>query len=174
MKGKSWFITLGIVAVSAQLIAAERVTFGDRLRYEREIDKFGPNELKLDLFGTYATRDREGEKGDHWGGGAGLNWFLTDNIGVSVDSYLEELRTPYRANASLVLRLPIETIGMAPYVFGGGGRQWEIVPQWTRHAGVGLDMRMNRYTGFFVDGRRVFPEETDDYTLVRAGFRLGW
>ena len=173
MNKKRFFIALGIIAASVQLMGAERVTFGDRWRYESR-DKFGPNETKLDLFGTYATRDRSGNKGDHWGGGLGVTWFLTEHIGVSADSYLEELRMPYRANGSLILRLPIEAVGLAPYVFGGGGRQWEIVPQWTRHAGIGLDFRLNRHTGFFVDGRRTFPEKTDDYTLIRAGLRLGW
>jgi hypothetical protein len=174
MNKKRLSIVLGICALSAQLMAADRVTFADRWRYETGIDKFGPNELKVDMFGTYATRDRSGDKGDHWGGGLGVNWFLTEHIGVGVDSYLEELRTPYRANASLILRLPLQDLGLAPSVFGGGGRQFEIVPQWTRHAGVGLELRLNRYTGLFADGRRVFPEDTEDYTLIRAGLRLGW
>ena len=174
MRSKYLLLLFAITSLAAQAISAERVGFYDRWRYERDIEKFGANELKVDIFGTYATRSRSGEKEDSFGGGLGVTWFLTDHIGVSADSYVEELRTPYRANASLILRLPIEDLSLAPYIFGGGGRQFEIVPQWTRHAGVGLEFRLNRHSGLFADGRRVFPEETPDYTLVRAGLRVGF
>jgi hypothetical protein len=174
MNKKRLLLVTGIVAASARLMAADIVTFSDRVRYERDVDKFGPNEGTVDLFGTYATRDRFGVKGDHWGGGLGVNWFITRNIGLGVDSYLEEWKWPYRVNGSLILRAPIEQLSLAPYVFGGGGRQYKYVPQWTAHAGVGLEFRLNRHTGFFADGRRIFPEDTPDYTLARAGLRLGW
>ena len=174
MRSKYHLLLIAVLSFTSQAFGAERVGFYDRWRYERDIDRFGANELKVDLFGTYATRDRSGAKEDSFGGGAGVTWFLTEYVGISADTYLEEFRTPYRANASLILRLPIEDLSMSPYIFGGGGRQFEIVPQWTRHAGAGLEFRLNRYTGIFADGRRVFPEETPDYTLVRAGLRLGF
>ena len=81
-------------------------------------------EGSIDLFGTYATRDRFGNGEDGWGGGIGLNYFLTRYVGIGADSYIEEWKVPYRVNGSLLIRLPIDPVGLAPYVFGGGGREW--------------------------------------------------
>jgi hypothetical protein len=48
--------------------------------------------------------------------------------------------------------------------------------QWTYHGGGGLELRFNRYTGFFGDVRRVFSDRTSslDYTLVRGGLRVSF
>ena len=149
--------------------------WNDRFRYDREsATLFNPNELSMDLFGTWADRDRFGGAGDHWGGGLGLNYFVNRYFGIGADSYLEEWKWPYRVNGSAILRLPIDRAGLAPYIFGGGGREFKYAPQWTLHAGGGLEIRVNQHTGFFADGRRVFADKTPDYTLVRFGMRLGF
>src|SRR4051794_1513578 len=111
------------LTLAAQADTANNSTWGDRFKYDRDsTTKFMPNEFSLDLFGTYATRDRFGNGEDGWGGGVGINYFLTRYIGIGADSYLEEWKTPYRVNGSLIFRIPIDSIGMAPYAFGGGGR----------------------------------------------------
>jgi hypothetical protein len=73
------------------------------------------------------------------------------------------------------LRYPLQ-VGIAPYAFGGGGRQFKYLPQWTYHGGGGAEYRINAYTGFFADARRVFSDRTSslDYTLVRGGMRLSF
>jgi hypothetical protein len=148
-------------------------TWSDRWKYDKENHtKFMPNEGSIDLFGTYATRDRFGNGEDGWGGGIGVNYFLTRYVGIGADSYIEEWKVPYRVNGSLFIRLPIDPVGLAPYVFAGGGRQWKYAPQWTAHAGAGLEFRLNSHTGFFADARRVFADRTEDYALWRAGLRL--
>ncbi len=161
--------------VAGQALAADRGTWTDRFKYENDnAAKFGASELSLDMFGTYANRDRYGVKDDRWGGGLGLNYFVNRYVGISADSYIEEWKAPYRVNGSLVLRLPIDTLGLAPYAFGGGGREFKYVPQWSTHAGVGLELRMNPKFGIFADGRRVFNDKTSDTTLIRAGLRFGF
>jgi hypothetical protein len=163
------------LTLAAQADTANNSTWGDRFKYDRDsTTKFMPNEFSLDLFGTYATRDRFGNGEDGWGGGAGINYFLTRYIGIGADSYLEEWKTPYRVNGSLIFRIPIDSIGMAPYAFGGGGREWRYAAQWTFHAGGGLEFRLNPHFGLFADGRRVFPDKTGDYALWRAGVRFGF
>jgi hypothetical protein len=150
-------------------------TWSDRWKYDKENHtKFMPNEGSIDLFGTYATRDRFGNGEDGWGGGIGLNYFLTRYVGIGADSYIEEWKVPYRVNGSLLIRLPIDPVGLAPYVFGGGGREWKYAAQWTAHAGAGLEFRLNSHTGIFADARRVFPDKTQDYALWRAGLRLAF
>jgi opacity protein-like surface antigen len=157
-------------------------TWSDRWKYDNSgATKYLGNEFTLDLFGTYATRDRFGTGGkDNWGGGLGINYFITRYFGIGSDSYLEEWKAPYRVNGSLIARYPIDPIGLAPYAFGGGGREFKFVPQWTAHAGGGLEFRLNPHFGLFADGRRVFADKSwaeprrRDYTLIRAGLRLGF
>jgi hypothetical protein len=62
--------------------------------------------------------------------------------------------------------------GLAPYVFGGGGRQTDPEWQWTGHAGVGLEYRFNPVTGVFADGRYTWADRTSDSILFRAGVRF--
>jgi len=151
--------------------------WSERFRYDREsATLFNPNELSLDMFGTYADRDKFNTAGDFWGGGLGLNYFLTRYIGIGADSYIEEWKLPYRVNGSLILRLPIDQLSMAPYLFGGGGREFKYLTQWTYHVGGGLEIRLNSHTGIFADGRRVFSDRdgVKDTALVRFGFRMGF
>ena len=173
MKKQSLFtICCAMTFIATNLLAAD---WGDRWRYDAaETDKFKAPDFSVDLFGTAAERDRFGDDTWHGGGGLGLNYFPHRFIGIGADSYIEEWKAPYRANGSLILRLPLGQTGLAPYALGGGGRQWKYVPQWTWHAGGGLELKLNPYTGLFADGRRVFPEDTEDYTLLRAGLRVGF
>ncbi len=176
MRTKKLLATIAFLSLVLSTVRAAQ--WDDRWRYQQEaVDKFPPNELSLDLFGTWASENRFGDKRDsgYWGGGVGLNYFLNRYIGIGADSYIEEWKWPYRVNGSLFLRYPIpQGAGFAPYAFGGGGREFKYVPQWTFHGGAGLEFRFNRYTGLFIDGRRVFPDKTEDYTLARAGLRLNF
>src|ERR1051325_10294004 len=155
---------LVVVAVGMLTASAVRAaTWEDRFKYEREaVDKFPPHELNLDLFGTYADRNRFGAKEDNGGGGIGLNYFMTRFIGIGADSYIEEWKAPYRVNGSLFLRYPLQA-GLAPYAFGGGGREFKYLTQWTFHGGGGLEFRFNPYTGIFGDARRVFSDRSSDF-----------
>ncbi len=177
MKWKCLLLSLSVVA----LLPQSGVTAGwsDTVKYERGGELFNPNEFQVDMFGTYATRDKFGEKGDHWGGGLGLNYFPSKYIGIGADSYLEEWKWPYRVNGSLFFRLPIQPLGIAPYAFGGGGREFKYDVHWTVHGGAGLEFRLNRHTGFFGDARRVFDMRDGDIKdnhswLARAGLRLAF
>lgn len=134
-------------------------------------EPFMANQLSLEAFGTYATRDRRGDNVNDGGGGLGVSYFITRYIGISADSYIEEWKWPYRVNGSAVLRLPVpdRLSPVAVYGFGGGGRQFKTVPQYTWHGGGGVEIKCCPHLGFFLDGREVFPDKTKDYTLVRAG-----
>jgi hypothetical protein len=144
-------------------------------KYQRaDTELFRDSELSLDLFGSYASRDRVGVRRDRGGGGLGINYFFLRYLGLSADSYVEEWKWPYRVNGSVVGRIPIESLHLAPYAFGGGGREFRYTSQWTLHAGAGIEFRLNPHTGLFADGRRVFADKTGDYTLIRAGLRVAF
>jgi hypothetical protein len=145
--------------------------------------KFTANEFSVDLFGSFtAAENKLSEVFDtnirhgKWGGGGGINYFLTREIGLGGDVNIPDNDGNFvdSINASLIVRFPSETTGLAPYLFGGGGRQTEPVWTWTAHAGVGLEFRMNPITAIFTDARYVWPEKDGitDTLELRGGLRF--
>ncbi len=159
---------LGLTGLSA----LAQSSWSDRLNYAPQAAVFGPREFSFDILGGYATRDKGGADDDAFGIGAGVNYFIFDNIGVGIDTYADAFTAPYLLNFSGIYRYPIKDLGLAPYGFGGFGRQWEHNPRWTGHLGAGAEYRFNTKTGVFLDGRRVFGG--DDYALWRLGFRFAF
>jgi hypothetical protein len=144
----------------------------DRFSYDIQSEDLYAPGLSLDLFGTYADHERRGGREDRWGGGLGLNFFFTRMLGVGIETHTDRRKLPQEANASVIVRFP-SSFGFAPYGFVGGGRDWDIA-QYSWHAGGGLELKLNRYTGLFADGRAIFPEDTPDYAYARAGIRIGF
>ena len=170
-----WMLAIAAVLMLAATAVRGQNFWSSRFEYEpTDPNAFMPYEFSLDLLGTYATRDRKGRSEDAWGLGAGINYFITRNIGVGADTYADAFHAPYLLNASVIYRYPLPDIGLAPYGFAGFGRQWEYAPQWTGHLGAGAEFRFNRKTGVFLDVRGVFPDRTKEYALWRAGVRLGF
>lgn len=174
MKWKKILLTIAVATFLAD--AARAAETADRFKYQKEGDRYGTQEFQVDLFGSYATKDRFGESRDRWGGGLGLTYFFSKYVGIGADSWLEEWKWPYRVNGDVYLRLPIEKLGLAPYAYGGGGREFKYVPTWTAHAGGGIEFRLNRYTGLFADGRRIWALDerpgANDFYQARFGLRL--
>ena len=144
-------------------------------------DRYTANELSLDMFGSYLAGERRAEdlfktniRHGTWGGGVGVNYFFTREIGVGGDIEIPADGGNFINNVdgSLIARMPIGNSGLAPYVYGGGGRQTEPVWQWTGHAGVGLEYRFNPTTGVFADARYIWVDKTPDEILFRAGVRF--
>jgi hypothetical protein len=148
-------------------VAAQGVRAGDG-------PLFSAQELRLDLFGTWATRDRRRGTDDRAGLGLGANYFFTHNVGIAAETYMERVRWPVHMDVSIVGRIPLEAFRFAPYAFAGGGRQWSNGAQWTAHIGGGGEFRMTRQTGVFMDARRVFADRRPDFALYRLGFRFGF
>jgi hypothetical protein len=166
-------IMAALAFCTAASIRAESF-LSDRFVYAPGTAVFGPREFTFDLLGSYVTRDKGGADRDAWGIGAGVNYFLTENIGAGIDTYADAFESPYLLNFSGIYRYPIAELGLAPYGFAGVGRQWEHAPQWTGHIGAGVEFRFNSHTGIFIDGRRVFAGNTSDYGAWRFGLRFGF
>lgn len=143
---------------------------------------FHANELTLDLFGTASVNQEtlnhiSGERVHHNGRlglGAGLTYYATRYLGVGGDAYSENPEHSFVDNASgnLYLRLPMDQVHLAPYIYGGGGHQFDPNDKWFGQAGAGLDIRVTRQWGFYVDGRYVMPEDVSNFGVFRAGIRL--
>lgn len=154
----------------------------ERFRYTTD-EKFRANELTFDLFASYGRGhghfndffDQTLEHGT-WGGGVGANYFFTKYLGVGADVFMHANGNEFIDHTSLgvIGRFPIERISLAPYAFGGAGRNFDPIDEWTAHAGIGLEWRLNPHTGIFADGRYVWPDKSGDFSLLRAGLRFAF
>jgi hypothetical protein len=143
-------------------------------------DMYAANEFSADAFTSLSlgkqSVNRFGNtvrEDGRLGLGIGGNYFITRYIGVGADAYSENTTGPFidSMSASAIGRLPIGDSGFAPYVFVGLGHQFDLVQQTFAQIGAGLEYRLTDHVGFFVDARHVIPDKTDDYGLLRAGFR---
>src|SRR5512141_1915631 len=92
--------------------------------YDVNAPRYTAQELSLDLFGSYINP--EGKISDlfetsinhgKWGGGAGLNYFLTREFGLGVDFNMSSKSSGNLVDdvvGSLILRLPLGNSGIAP------------------------------------------------------------
>jgi len=190
MNARKWIavsVALGVIAVQTRAVADDEAVRTTQTTETTRVtttewwttttdEPFPSNQLRLDAFGTYATRNREGSSVNAGGGGLGLDYFFLRYVGIGADTYIEEWKWPYRVNGSAILRLPLpdQFSRLAIYGFGGGGRQFKDIPQFTWHGGGGVEFKINRHVGLFADAREVFPDKTPDYTLVRAGVSVGF
>ncbi len=140
-------------------------------------------ELSFDAFGSYIAAERRFNKifetnirRGTWGGGVGVNYFFTREIGIGGDINIGDNGGNFvdQAVGSLILRLPIEPSGFSPYIFGGGGRGTDPVWEWLVHGGIGIEYRFNPVTGLFFDTRYTWHIRDDsiDRIQFRAGLRL--
>jgi hypothetical protein len=145
------------------------------------------NEVSVDAFGAAAigqyTIDHLGSMSLHsirnntqWGAGAGVNYFATRYLGIGAEADSHNTTGIFidNASANLMLRLPLGDSGVAPYVLGGGGHQFDDGKYWFGQAGGGLEYRFMKYAGIFADARVVWPNETKAFGVVRAGLRFSF
>jgi len=167
---------------------------------------FHEHEWQVDLFGQYSVGEGPHQAGtfrDHgWGGGVGINYFFTRNLGLGIDAawlYATEApgrdftfrgrtfhtdrdfgdsdqTTIHNFSGSLILRFPIDEHCLAPYIYAGGGCHVDG-DQWaSAHAGVGLEYRFQpeKYA-VFLDGRwTYFGDRFGHEDLNQFGTRLGF
>ena len=140
------------------------------------------DELSVDLFGTgsvgqqtidHLTGSRVSDN-VRLGLGAGANYFFTRYVGIGGDVYTEN--TDHfildSASVNLIGRLPIGNSGLAPYIFGGAGHQFDKTEQWFGQFGAGVEIRFHVNWSVFGDLRYVVSDRTDNYGLGRMGIRF--
>jgi hypothetical protein len=167
---------------------------------------FHEHEWQVDIFGQYSVGEGPHQAGtfrDHgWGGGVGINYFFTRNLGLGVDAaWLYATEAPDREfqrgdllrrrlgihddsdqtvihnfSGSLIFRFPIDEHCLAPYIYAGGGCHVDG-DQWaSAHVGVGLEYRLQpeKY-GVFLDGRwTYFGDRFGHEDLNQFGTRVGF
>jgi hypothetical protein len=161
------------ILVSATLAASafaghEVVTSGKTYKGPVEEPCFREHELQLDVFGQYYdgnSPDHAGPIRDHgWGGGIGINYFFTLNLGVGIEGSWMSARENralgsdttciHHYSGSLIWRFPIQDRCVAPYLFLGGGVAADGENWAFGHAGVGVEWRITpQKFGVFADAR---------------------
>lgn len=141
-------------------------------------------ELSFDLFGSLAlsrqTIDHiSTQRINHnasLGVGGGINYFFTRYVGVGAEAFSDNTTGSFvdSSSGNVFLRYPIGESGIAPYIYGGGGYDFENIRQGFGQAGTGIEFRLCQHLGFFVDARYVFAEHSRDYGVGRAGFRYAF
>lgn len=186
-----------IIAFAAALIATSGMAqtthiwqdsggwWDSHFAYDQNAPRYTAQEVSLDLFGSYLNPERRFNqlfdtniRHGFWGGGAGLNYFFTRELGIGTDFNMSD--KPGDLNlvdywvGNLYARLPLGNSGLAPYIFGGGGRAMSPIYQWTYGGGVGLEYRFNPVTGIFSDARFLWGDRGTVYNnlVIRVGLRL--
>ncbi len=156
---------------------------------------FNDQELQLDTFGAYADGNAPSHAGpirDHgWGGGVGVNYFFARYFGLGADGIWlyakdnaaadganDDSKTFHSATGSLIVRYPIDSICLAPYVFAGGGFTVDG-DQWASgHVGVGVEYRVVPHKiGIFADSRWTYfgtryGHDDQNNFLAKVGVRV--
>jgi len=188
---KLWLMGLVGMAAGAAIAAETTVRYdtdNERTRVVERTDRnwmaYNANEVEFLFFGTGTvgektlrnlSRDRV-ERDGKLGLGAGLAYYFHRYVGIEGYAYSESTSDHFvdHVGGDLIVRIPLGQSGVAPYVLGGGGRQFDPVIQWTLDAGGGLQWRFLDHVSAFVDARYVWADKTKDYGLGRLGLKFGF
>lgn len=135
---------------------------------------FAGGELQLDAFAANTLdgiADHEG-----WGWGVGLNYFFNPNLGFGVDLGSYEGGSEWATSVSAVLRLPIDSLNLAPYAFGGVSsnfNDWDdLGTDIGYHLGAGVEARLRDNFGIFAEYRYTWFDNVLDTEQLAVGVRL--
>jgi hypothetical protein len=172
---KSLTLIAVVLATAATSFAGQAVSSKKVVVAPME-DLFRAGEIQLDAFAAGAAGNYGGGSVNGFGGGLGLNYFITKYIGVGVDDTLSSLNgnghTYNSTQADIIARYPIESWHLAPYAMVGGGATWGTKSQGDGNVGVGAEYRINRGIGIFADSRYLYGNNGLNESLTRAGLRF--
>lgn len=136
---------------------------------------FAPGVFTLGVFGGGALPS-DGDRDDGLGGGALFEYFFTENIGLQA-SYGAYAPNPVHHvyGADLVVRFPIDSLCIAPYILGGGGAVSNGSTGGYWDAGLGIDVRLPSWNcaGIFADAAYHWSAgDNEDFTLIRLGVKF--
>src|SRR3954468_208771 len=137
MKTLTTTLFASIALAATSFAGHEMVSSGKEFKDKTPVPTycFNAGELQLDVFGAYQVGEGPNHAGpihDHgWGGGIGINYFFARYIGIGAEGYWiaakdnasagngdgSEKTTFHNANGSLIFRLPIDELCLAPYAY---------------------------------------------------------
>lgn len=184
------------MAISAQAGTATIAT--SNKEYKGPVEPslcFGDHEWQFDIYGAFAdgNRPHAGPIDEHgWGGGIGINYFVTRQFGLGVDATWlyagdagntdgnddSDHTTIHNFSGSLIWRFPMDSACLAPYIYAGGGCHVDGEQWASAHAGVGVEYRVvPQRIGIFTDARFTyfgdrFGNGDQNNIMARAGIRF--
>ena len=149
---------------------------GPQIEVPSLCDCFDPGKAELSVYGAGIIFDG-GSQDDALGGGIGLGYFFTENVGVEFDYTLLATDSEYHNfTGNLVLRAPIKSACLAPYALVGGGFETDSATNGIFNVGAGIDIRLGHSgscPGIFADARYTWNEdEALNNVLIRVGFKV--
>ena len=138
---------------------------------------FGPG-WDVGIYGAgFLPHHKDGDYKNSLGGGILAEYFFCENFGVQFSyTAVAASGTTHLFNGDLVLRAPLKSICLAPYLLVGGGLQVDGSKEGEYHAGVGLEYRMSgSKMSIFGDGTYNWHSKSNrelDFTLVRLGLKF--
>lgn len=109
------------------------------------------------------------------GGGVGVTYFFNRYLGIDLNYAAYGTSSAHHEfDGNLVLRVPIDSLCIAPYAIVGGGFATNSTNRGNYDVGGGLDIRIPSANclGIFAEGAYHFAEKEADYTTVRLGLRI--
>jgi hypothetical protein len=164
---KKWMVVLGIMAIMAMVARAAEVP----VPIAKEDSSFYKSgEFSIDLFGAVRTRNFDNER---TAAGVGINYFFHEQFGIGLEGFCGDLNGIFvdDSRVHLIYRFPIRRT--APYVFAGGGRNFELDEN-AVSLGVGVEHRFNPRWGIFSDVRIDKIIDHHAAALGRAGIRFSF
>jgi hypothetical protein len=185
MRGIKGVLLFIIIAGAVRCVHAQDYTAPEQARTAPPPDDenlYHACELSVDGYGVAALHEYDfnnGARARHdlrWGGGAGVNYFFTRFVGIGGDAYAISTHHSFvdTTTGNIILRVPLGNTGIAPYVFGGAGYQFQGIDQVVGGGGAGIEFRPVPHFGIFVDARYLAAAKTPDYGLGRAGVRISF
>jgi hypothetical protein len=175
-------LVLGAAGLSAADMNYVQTTNTSRFNSSSS-ELYHPQELSLEAFGMGTVQEHDIDDLGHWhhrhfepGAGAGLEFFFCRYVGIEAEGFSETTHHTFvnDLDGNLVLRLPVGQTGLDPYIFGGGGHQWEPISTAYGDGGAGLEFRFTHCFGIFADGRFVATGKAGNYGLGRIGLRFNF
>jgi hypothetical protein len=171
---------LASLAVAATSFAGHQVISKESKAPVAPEPCFRAGEIQFDVFGEYVGGSHN-RFGDGWGGGIGVNYFFTRELGIALDGDIYdghhgretgETKAIWNYSADLVYRFPIEgSVCWAPYILAGGGLEADGTTIGTYNVGGGLEYRATRNVSLYAEGRAQWGEN-DRVGIGRAGLRF--
>ena len=100
----------------------------------------------------------------------------TKNVGIEAEGFSESTHHSFvnDVGGNLMLRFPIGRTGLAPYVFGGGGHEFEPTDATYGDGGAGVEFRFCPHFGIFGDGRFVATDTKSNFGMGRLGLKFSF
>ncbi|HVE17130.1 MAG TPA: hypothetical protein VNB29_10365 [Chthoniobacterales bacterium] len=165
-----------VLATGSAFAGVEAKSFKDKVPVTPEECRFRDMEFQLDTFYTGFFGSKGSELTTGSGGGFGLNFFFARYFGIGYEAaWYDKNGTaehlPLAGN--LFFRYPICSLNLAPYVMVGGGAGWDGTTIGYGNVGGGLEYRVTKNIGLFVDGR-YFYGGSGNVGNLRSGLRFAF